>query len=703
MKVPLSNMLCKTILSLVVLLFLHSFGFASFTFKKPNARTVIGLFENDKGKEFLYENVEFILNHLGLKMIYHDLYSPLSFKQLKDIRAAVIWSKHSHMENPNDFIEKVEQLHQQGIKIIFLGAIPALSSSKSGLYMSESKLNKSFNLLGIHLGKMLTRNPHQQKLQTPTPEMLNFERNLEYKSVFYHEFKNTDSKNEVHASVLEKFQPDRRCDIIVTGSFGGYALDPAVIAINTDDDFFRQWILNPFLFFEKALELKETPRADITTLNGRRILYCHIDGDAFTGVCQFNNKLLCGESINQNILKKYPFPHTLSLVHCWFDPDVSQVSLYSVEDKKIQNGIKLKINNLERKTWIESAQKIFSQPFVEHALHGYGHPLYWKREILALKAEGKPFNIRDEIDKSISIFKNVVKDSDPKIFLWTGDCRPTDQQLEHTSKLGLINMNGGDTMLDASHNSVSHVSSFYRSVGNHIQVHTSAANENIYTNEWSGPFYGYRNVIATFKNTENPRRLTPVNIYYHWYSGQYKASLKALEEVYEWVSQQSYVPVWASHHIANVHSFIQCRYEKTEDGWRIWDHGQLKTIRFDHMTQRTPEVSAETNVIGYFNDEKALYIHLGEKPSSEIKWIPDSRKQTYLSWATCKINRLSTSEEGLELDLWGYSTAELAFVNLNQDLTPELGVSINKVGKKTFLKISLNGHKKVLLKWKALN
>jgi hypothetical protein len=43
-------------------------------------------------------------------------------------------------------------------------------------------------------------------------------------------------------------------------------------------------------------------------------------------------------------------------------------------------------------------------------------------------------------------------------------------------------------------------------------------NENVYTNLWISPFWGYINVIQTFELIENPRRLKSISIYYHFYT-----------------------------------------------------------------------------------------------------------------------------------------------------------------------------------------
>jgi hypothetical protein len=47
------------------------------------------------------------------------------------------------------------------------------------------------------------------------------------------------------------------------------------------------------------------------------------------------------------------------------------------------------------------------------------------------------------------------------------------------------------------------------------------------------PTGGYIHTIETFKRTETPRRLKPMNIYYHLFCGDYPDATKVLREVYE--------------------------------------------------------------------------------------------------------------------------------------------------------------------------
>ena len=83
-------------------------------------------------------------------------------------------------------------------------------------------------------------------------------------------------------------------------------------------------------------------------------------------------------------------------------------------------------------------------------------------------------------------------------------------------------------------------------LGEHFQAYAPIMNENVFTNLWTGPFYGFERVIETFRFTGSPRRIKPIDIYYHTYSATKRASLNALHKVYSWALAQPIRPVFPS-------------------------------------------------------------------------------------------------------------------------------------------------------------
>jgi hypothetical protein len=154
-----------------------------------------------------------------------------------------------------------------------------------------------------------------------------------------------------------------------------------------------------------------------------------------------------------------------------------------------------------------------------------------------------------------------------------------------------------------------------RQVGRQWQTYTSASNENLYTNLWTGPFYGFRHVIETFENTEKPRRVAPVNVYYHYYSGERVASLASLRHVHDWVMRQPLARLFTSEYLAIVDGFRTARIAREAPGWRVWDHGALRTVRFDD-TRAVVDLARSQGVLGFVHHQGSLYVHLaGPEPA----------------------------------------------------------------------------------------
>ena len=113
-------------------------------------------------------------------------------------------------------------------------------------------------------------------------------------------------------------------------------------------------------------------------------------------------------------------------------------------------------------------------------------------------------------------------------------------------------MNGGEKVITASSDIWTGIAPIGINKGGNYQVYAPNQNENMYTNEWTGPFYGYANVIETFERTDKPIRFKPVAIYYHSYSGSKEASLKALKKVYDWALERELYNVFVSEYTAKV-------------------------------------------------------------------------------------------------------------------------------------------------------
>ncbi len=375
--------------------------------------------------------------------------------------------------------------------------------------------------------------------------------------------------------------------------WGGYAVGETLLKGD------GLWVYDPFLIFERIFK-PDFPAPDITTENGRRILTAHIDGDAFFGDADFNPEKTTGEVIRDEILKVFRVPHTVSIV----EAEVSREGLYPEKSDRLE----------------AVAKSIFLLPNVEVASHSFSHPFTWqpdrvRREELEygynLPVKGYKLDFEREIAGSVSYITNLSRDAGKsvRVFLWSGYCDPSENQVRRTYELGIFNVNGGDTTITDKEPFLKSVSPMGVNYGDLFQVYAPVQNENLYTNLWEGPYWGYINVIQTFRLTEKPRRLKPISIYYHFYSGQKLASLNALRRVYRYVLSQRVNPMFLSEYALRVLDFRVTAVLKSEGGFRIRNSGYLRTLRLEG-TKALPDLRRSKGVVGFVKEGRRVYVHL---------------------------------------------------------------------------------------------
>jgi hypothetical protein len=172
-------------------------------------------------------------------------------------------------------------------------------------------------------------------------------------------------------------------------------------------------------------------------------------------------------------------------------------------------------------------------------------------------------------------------------------------------------MNGGDSRLDAEFPSVFYVPPISRSVGAERQIYAANSNENTYTNNWHGPYYGQLMLEETLKNTELPRRLKPFNLYYHMYSGEKAASLRAIKTFVDEARVAKIIPVKASEYAAIADDFFAAEIQQLDtSSWTIAHRGNLQTLRFDAADAIDIDDAKSQGVLGTTRHAGSLYVAL---------------------------------------------------------------------------------------------
>jgi len=374
----------------------------------------------------------------------------------------------------------------------------------------------------------------------------------------------------------------------------------------------------------------------VSTINGSRVLYTHVDGDGFNNITEIDYSSLSAEMLLQRFIRRYDLPFTISIVVNDIDPA-----------------------GLGGERQLRVAREIFAQPNVEPASHTYTHPFDWS----------KPVDLDHEIDDSILFLNQRIASPDKpvKLLLWSGSTNPQEPAVARSDALGLLNINGGDGRFDVETNSYANVAPLATQVGKLTQYYTSNANDNIYANDWTGPYYGLRNVLQTWEKTESPRRIGALNVYYHIFTGERWSAVKALEEVYDYAIARDIAPVFTTDYVRMVQGFMSAEIVREgEATWRMRNYGLLRTVRFDD-DNRFPDLSRSANVLGYWQYQGSLYVFLGEASESVITLASAAPSQPYVALASHRILDWQAEGGAISFGLEGAGRKKVVIGNLPRD------------------------------------
>lgn len=443
--------------------------------------------------------------------------------------------------------------------------------------------------------------------------------------------------NTVHMS----YQDDKsvQSDVVVTGPFGGFAWQPGLLEVGLDS--IAYWVLEPFGFLRAALQLPDAPMPDVTTENGKRLWLAHIDGDALPSWAEMPGKQLGAEVIYDKILTPYKLPHTISIVEG------------EMIDKRYAD---------RRHRMFDIARKTFELDYVELASHTYSHPLKWGLVAGAGKSgrynffiEGYEYSPERETAGSIGFIDRELAPPGKrtKLMLWSGDAVPGVEELAVLDRLGIPNMNGGNTYATNAQNSLTLIGPMARPVGKYTQVFAPIMNENIYTNFWRGPFNGFHRVIETFELTESPRRLKPLNIYYHFYSGTKLSALRALKDVYEWTLEQDIHPVYGSEYAIKVPDYQAAGVARYLDGqWKLSALGNVRSVRLVGE-RRWPDLVDSKGITGARSLHDGIYIHTDGADQVLFNTQKDKPAQIHLVSSNGKVMQWDDTNQGLRFRVAG--------------------------------------------------
>ncbi|MDH5393523.1 MAG: hypothetical protein OEY11_10085 [Gammaproteobacteria bacterium] len=686
-------------------------------------RTVLAFYDSEldggTADTEVHKSAEMSLNHLGLVVHYQDIHRPLPDKKaMADVRGVLLWLHWDTMPDPNQFLRWLINQMRAGKRVVIMG-LHAFENSRSGQLLTADPelINQFWSDFGLtETAEWMTVNYNIQ-IQSTDKQMTDFERSLKGLLLPFPVKTVSGSGLKSYLKAYQRGREKRLADLIVSGPKGGYVA-PGYSLISSRDGKQRFWYLNPFRFFRQAFATDDLPKADTTTLSGRRIYYSHVDGDGWRSLSLVpgyrEKKKSVTEVLLREVFLKYPdLPVTVSPVAAdldssWFGTKKNQAL----------------------------AKEIFALPHVEAGSHTLSHPMDWsffehydadsERAYLHLYPETYDtlayqqtqteiknsragasdtktsaldsslksgslslsgikqklkeayeiprayfkglFKLEEEIQGSIDIIQRYLPAGKRvELLQWSGNL-PFSAAIKQTRVAGIRNLNGGDTRFDREFDSYAWVSPIGREVNKQRQIYASSSNENTYTRLWTSRFYGYGYLEKTLRATETPWRIKPINVYYHNYSGERLASLNALHKNFAYARSQSIAPVTASRFAAIADGFFSTVFEHIgKRQWRIKNRDQLQTIRFDHATFDAVDFKRSKGVIGQSHLHGSLYVQLDpvvSAPVIALRKIKYSDRQAdakrpYLISGRWWTDNVELTDKGFQCQVQGFGAGNM--------------------------------------------
>lgn len=597
----------------------------------------------------VHRTLEMPLNYLGLDVMYWDIQQPLpDIASIKDICGVIIcFNRGTQMKDPVAFIDWTIDAMDHGKKVVIMEN-PGFLSNFQGKYTDGDEQNRLYQKIGFITTQEWIDYPFNYRVLSADQTLIPFELKLPSPLPGFYINRITNADTKSFLSLAVPGDSDSQTDLLIISPRGAYVVQ---YYSNTFDILaFSQnprslgWYFNPFRFFELVFGLEGRPVPDPTTLAGRRIFFstCHGDGWSYhTNIEGYERKdVWCAEIILDRVVKPNPdIPVAIAVIAAEVDPAW---------------GAKAKSQ--------EIAREYFKLPQVEAASHTYSHPFYWdffrtggpekemnylylypfgswqnsllswlhaKRDQFFYSEQFKkeklkwgyalprafatePFSLEKEITGAVAYLNRFAPANNPaNLLFWSGDSRPWSTAFEIAEKAGIKQHGGGFVRFDSDYPSNLFVYPFGRKPGGHIQLYVGANADNGYTHEWSDNFYGFKFLPSTLKNTDSPRRLKPIQLYFHSYSGQFQASVDALLSNIAYIREQATIPIRAARYCEIGEGFYTTDLEPLGEGkWRILNRKGLQTVRFDDGKNLQVDLASSMGVVGWRVHNDSLYVYL---------------------------------------------------------------------------------------------
>ena len=582
------------------------------------------------------------LEWMGYEVRYQDINSPLPKLPLSEEYLGVIVDGALKVpyEKEDEFSKWLAGLPDEGLKTLFLGDFPLDGSSTRTRVLQAFGINGTADkVIGVKKPSIAKKDEAIMHGETP----------LTASTLAFCDL-TAPSGAEIFLSVEAKDARggDARFDAGFLATWGGALLDPYVSRQFSPNHVYQ--LFDPFAFLSRFLPKAAFPAPDPTTRDGRQAFFSHIDGDGFTSLSNVRPGHINAEVIRDEVLKKYAMPITVSVIEA--------------TTRALDEGS----DSAKREEYEKIAREIFALPHVQPASHTFSHPFMWiagdddrihlnrspRNLTLKPEADYPEISPQREVSASVRYINETLlpKGSEAKLVLWSGNCRPPPAALEDARKAGLITMNGGNTIISKRWTGRAGIAPRTTMMDDELQVYAPAQNEMFYTNDWRSSYLGgFASVKETFALTSAPRRLKPINIYYHFYSGERGDALKALLSVYDWAMAQPLHAITAESYVRSaLDSRTSHITQLSSSHWRIQCEGQVRTFRLP-VSKSFPRVGLDRGITGWADFEGQRYVHTDGSKVIDLELATEDQNVPSLESSTTDVKLTRMGLDALEMEV----------------------------------------------------
>lgn len=541
------------------------------------------------------------LEYHGYELDYHDVGQGVPGRGAGREYAGVIFDEELKLPFAEEyaFADWLLARMDEGKKVLFLGSYG---------FADHHERTRIFRRLGLRANDETLMPAGEPEIVTLDETIMNFESKA---VATRRDFEDIAAPADARvllgmkARVHENGTETAHYDTAYLASWGGALLSPFVVFEASEETVLQ--FADPFAFLSEIWPAGAFPAPDPTTRDGLRVFYTHIDGDGFSSLSSVEPGRTCGEVLADGLLADLPWPVTVSVVE-------SEIRGHMLSQARGES---------ERLTPI--ARRLLAMPHVEPASHSYSHPYLWQEHDVEFEGLYDSVNVplkltakypkidlrRETLDSLAYVTEQLAPAGKPaELLLWSGNCRPSPAALRMLREAGFENMNGGNTILSRRFPGLFGIAPRTVTWDGELQIYAANQNEFLYTDGWTGPTWGgFSQVIETFEMTGSPRRLKPVNVYYHFYSAERHDAHAALREIYDWCRTQDLHGLTALEFARITRDSWETRLVRTAPRrWVALNGGRLRTFRLP-ASAGFPDLAASEGLTGYRRERGVIYLH----------------------------------------------------------------------------------------------